>query len=136
MSRFPPPLGRALITVASVAAFSVTPKSAMCAATKAWTLSFSRSLAGEVLHKRVLVQALCPGFTFTEFPDVLPDGKFDRASIPRFLWMDADEVVAASLRGLEKGRVVAIPGFRNRIMTSLAGTRLAAAVSRRFGRKT
>ncbi len=126
----------AVINVASVAAFSVTPKSAMYAATKAWMVSFSRSLAGEVRHKGVLIQALCPGFTFTEFHDVLPDGKFDRSSIPRFMWMDADKVVAASLRGLRKGRIVVIPGFRNRIMTRFAGTRLAAAVTSRFGRRT
>jgi len=54
------------------------------------------------------VQALCPGFTITEFHETLG---VDRGGIPKFLWMDADGVVARSLEGLERGEVLVVPGW-------------------------
>ena len=64
------------------------------------------------------VQALCPGFTVTEFHDALG---MDRGSIPRSLWLSADEVVDASLRGLERGKLFVIPGWRYRLFLAVAG---------------
>jgi hypothetical protein len=55
----------------------------------------------------VVVQALCPGFTYTEFHDVMG---VDRGSVPKWLWMSADEVVEASLAGLESRKLFVIPG--------------------------
>jgi short-subunit dehydrogenase len=59
----------------------------------------------------VRVQALCPGFTLTEFHDALG---IDRSVIPRSLWLSAEDVVETSLRNLEQDKVIVIPGWRYR----------------------
>jgi len=64
----------------------------------------------------VKIQALCPGFTYSEFHDTLG---IDRSLIPRWLWMTAEEVVDASLRGLEQNRWVVIPGWPYRAFLAL-----------------
>ena len=55
----------------------------------------------------VRVQALCPGFTVTGFHDTMG---MSRDGIPAWLWMRADDVVEASLRGLERGTLFVVPG--------------------------
>lgn len=100
----------ALINVSSVASFSQSPGSVSYCATKAWMTSFTEGLHLDLLSagSPVRVQALCPGFTYSEFHDVMG---MDRGSIPKWLWCTAEEVVAASLKGLAKGKVVVIPGL-------------------------
>ncbi len=118
----------AVINVSSVAGFAASPGGASYAATKAWMNVFTESLALELdsAGSGVKVQALCPGFTYSEFHDVIGA---DRSRIPRTWWMTADEVVAASLRGLEEGRIYVIPGLRYRVLAALA--RVAPAGLRR-----
>jgi short-subunit dehydrogenase len=101
----------AVINVSSVAAFSINPGNVSYCSTKAWMNSFSEGLAIELrsVRSKVRVQALCPGFTLTEFHDTLG---VDRGNIPGWLWMKADDVVEASLRGLERGKVIVVPGWQ------------------------
>jgi len=110
----------AIINVSSVAGFSATPGGAAYCATKAWmnTITEAVALELEAAGSPVRVQALCPGFTYTEFHDVIGA---DRSSIPRSWWMQADQVVAASLEGLAKGKVFVVPGLRYRLLVALAG---------------
>ena len=91
-----------VINVASVAGFAQAPGSVSYNATKAWMNSFTEGVAMELSIKGppVRVQALCPGFTLSEFHDVLD---VDRGAIPKSLWMSADFVVEESLRGFEPG---------------------------------
>jgi short-subunit dehydrogenase len=98
-----------IINVSSVAAFLHNPFSVSYGATKAWINSFTEALYVELrsVGSPVRVQALCPGFTITEFHDVLG---IDRRLVPNSLWMTAESVVEASLRGLEKNRLIVIPG--------------------------
>ncbi|MDD8025946.1 MAG: SDR family oxidoreductase [Acidobacteriota bacterium] len=125
----------AILNVASVAAFSTPPKSAMYSATKLWNVSFSRSLAQGLRPKGVRVQALCPGFTVTGFHDTPEYATSDGVPIPRFLWGPADKVVAASLKALRGHKVIVIPGWKNKVMARLARMPFATAVVRRFTRK-
>jgi len=62
------------------------------------------------------VQALCPGFTLSEFHDVM---HFDRKAIPAWMWMPADEVVRTSLDALERDQLFVIPGWRYRWLVFL-----------------
>ena len=103
-----------VINVSSVAAFAQTEGNVSYCATKTWANAFTQGLDIELsaIRSKVKVQALCPGFTFSEFHDVLG---VDRASIPGFLWLQADAVVEASLRGLDRGQVIVIPGALYRI---------------------
>ena len=100
----------AVINVSSVSAFAQTEGNVSYSATKAWMNAFTQCLDIELrgAGSKVKVQALCPGFTFTEFHDTLG---IDRKNIPGVLWMKADDVVSASLRGLDRGDVIVIPGW-------------------------
>jgi hypothetical protein len=65
---------------------------------------------------RLRLQALCPGFTLTEFHDVLGTG---RNFMSEAWWMPAEDVVAASLQGLEKGKLFVVPGWRYKLIVAL-----------------
>jgi short-subunit dehydrogenase len=108
-----------IINVSSVAAFASAPGSVSYSATKAWMNNFSEGLALELkcVGSPVRVQALCPGFTRTEFQDV---AKVDRKRIPDSWWMSADYVVAASLKGLERGKTVVVPGLFYKMVVLLS----------------
>jgi short-subunit dehydrogenase len=102
-----------IINVSSVAAFLHNPFSVSYGATKAWINSFTEALYVELksVGSPVRIQALCPGFTITEFHDILG---VDRRLVPHSLWMTAESVVQASLHGLERNRLIVIPGWRYR----------------------
>jgi hypothetical protein len=109
-----------IINVASLAAFIPLPGDATYSATKAYLVSFSQALHEELRGTGVRVQALCPGFTQTEFHSVEQLPESDLARIPAMLWSPADEVVAASLRALARDSVVCVPGWKNRVIVALA----------------
>jgi short-subunit dehydrogenase len=98
-----------LVNVSSVSAFSLSAGGASYCATKAWMNSFTEGLAVDLAAagSPVRVQALCPGFTLTEFHDVLG---VSRGRVPSFLWMQPREIVEASIRGLEQRQVIVVPG--------------------------
>ncbi|MDE3194921.1 MAG: SDR family oxidoreductase [Acidobacteriota bacterium] len=100
-----------IVNVSSVAAFAQSPGNVSYCATKAWMNSFTEGLALELRKagSPVEVQALCPGYTVTEFHDTMG---IDRRDIPSYLWMKAGDVVDASLNALGSGRVVVVPGWK------------------------
>jgi short-subunit dehydrogenase len=116
----------AIINVASVAAFARSPANVSYCATKAWITAFTEGLYLELtgLRSNVTVQALCPGFTYTEFHDVLG---VDRATIPKWLWMPADFVVDESLAALATRKLYVIPGLKYRLIVTLM-TKLPTAL--------
>jgi len=108
----------AIVNVSSVAAFTCSAGNVSYCATKAWINAFTEGLYLELksVHSAVKVQALCPGFTYSEFHDAMG---FDRADIAQWLWMDAGVVVEASLRGLETGKLFVVPGWIYRFFTAV-----------------
>ena len=104
-----------VINVSSVAGFTVSPGSISYCSTKRWINTFTEGLYMELktAGSPVKVQALCPGFTYSEFHDVMG---MDRSAIPRGLWMRAEDVVAAALAGLERGQLFVVPGFRYKLL--------------------
>ena len=113
-----------IINVASVAAFS--PFSGVTySATKAYLVNFSQALYNEILGSGVRVQALCPGFTYTEFHDVI---QMDRTIIPRIAWLSAESVVRTSLKALRRGPVICVPSWRYRLIATLLRTPLTASL--------
>jgi short-subunit dehydrogenase len=107
-----------IINVSSVAGFLATPFNCSYCATKAWINTFTEGIYLELkaIHSPVRIQALCPGFTYSEFHDV---AGMDRNAVPRSLWMSAEYVVDDSLRGLERDRLIVIPGWRYKLFTKI-----------------
>jgi len=106
----------AILNVASTAAFQPGPGMAVYFATKAFVLSFSEAIHEEVKAQGVIVSALCPGPTATEFGEVAgfkPSGP----SAKLFVDMAADSasVVQAGLEGLENGHAIVTPGLSNKL---------------------
>ncbi len=109
----------AIINVASVSAFVRSPGTASYSATKAWMTAFTEGLYLELrgIRSQVAVQALCPGFTYTEFHDAMRARRERLAS--RSLWMTAEEVVEASLDGLRRHKLFVVPGWRYRLVAAI-----------------
>jgi short-subunit dehydrogenase len=111
----------AMINVSSIGAFMPKPGDVTYCATKAYLNTFSEALQAEVGGTGVRIQALCPGFTHTEFLDNPEYEKYQiKTRIPEVLWMSAEEVVEKSLDALGQGRVVCVPGLRNWLIVILA----------------
>ena len=104
----------AIVNVSSVAGFARSANNVSYCATKAWMNAFSEGLWLELQGTGVTVQALCPGFTYTEFHDVMG---VDRAKHPRWMWLDAGFVVGESLRNLRKLYVV--PDWKYQLFVAL-----------------
>jgi uncharacterized protein len=81
------------------------PYRAVYAAAKAFQLTFTQALAGELAGTGVQVQACCPGLVDTEFHAL---AGWDPSAAP-FPVMRSGEVVAASLAGLRLGEVICAP---------------------------
>jgi short-subunit dehydrogenase len=103
-----------IINVASVAAF--TPRGTY-SAHKMWIVNLSRWANQQYADAGVTVMAVCPGFTHTEFHQRM-GARTD--SIPRWMWLNADNVVKSSLKDLEKGKSVSIPSIRYKVLATLA----------------
>lgn len=100
-----------VITVASVASFTASMGNVNYCATKAYQRVFMEGLAMELAGTGVRVQALCPGFTHTEFHDRMQIDK--TKGIPSWAWLAADEVVKDSLdNAFGHGPVVVIPNWK------------------------
>jgi len=108
----------AVVNVSSVAAFIARPGSISYHATKAWMNSFTEGLYLELRQARspVRVQALCPGYTVTEFHDAMG---FDRRLVPASMWTPVEQVVDASLEGLKRGNLFVVPGWRYKFLVGL-----------------
>ncbi len=116
-----------IVNVAGMLAFSGPSPQTLVAgrATYTATLAFLVAMT-QVLHEElhphgVAVQVLCPGLVATEFHQ---RQGMDLSAVPR---MSADDVVTASLRGLELGEVVCAPGVEDRdLLEAVSRADLAA----------
>jgi short-subunit dehydrogenase len=113
------PRGRGwIMQVSSVAGFQPAPGAAVYAATKAFVTSLTEAMAEELRGSGIVVSALCPGFTRTEFQQ--RSGSGTEARVPGWMWMSAEDVAAAGLQGLAAGRVLVVPGVGYRALTSVS----------------
>jgi short-subunit dehydrogenase len=101
-----------IINVASTAAFQAGPNMAVYYATKAYVLSLSEALHEEAKPHGVVVSALCPGPTDTEFAAT---ADMEMKRIFRFGMRPVAEVARAAVDGYEAGRAIVIPGLPNRL---------------------
>lgn len=131
----------AVINVASVAGFLTSPGAVSYGASKSWINTFTEGIWMELrgTGSPVRVQALCPGFTYSEFHDV---AGMDRTKLaPKSWWYSAEQVVEESLAGLERDEIFVIPGLRYRVLVRFTSMiprswrrGLLLAMARRNGR--
>lgn len=105
--------GGTIINVSSLGAFVPGKGMAVYGASKAFLNYYSVALQDELAGSGIAVQALCPGFTHTEFHDQMVEEGFDPKRIPPQMWMTARAVVEVSLAALGSGQVLVVPGEDN-----------------------
>ena len=103
-----------IINVSSTAAFQPVPWMAAYAASKAYVLSFSEAIAYEMKNKNIRVTVICPGATQSEFAEV---AGFNPEKNITTNGPASREVAEFTYKMMEKGKVTAIHGLKNRMMT-------------------
>ncbi|MDP2774930.1 MAG: SDR family oxidoreductase [Nocardioides sp.] len=111
----------AVLNVASTAAFQPLPGQAGYGAGKAFVLSYTQSLAGELGGSGVTATALCPGPVDTGFVAAagFAEGDAEKA-LPSIMWVPAEQVAKEAVEGLAKGRLMVIPGLANRVTAAVS----------------
>lgn len=104
-----------VINVASVAAFQPVPTLATYAASKAYVLSLSESLAEELRDTGVTVTALCPGITDTNMLRQATGANDKLGRLPGFLIGDVEQVAEIAFKTCMAGDAICVPGAINRV---------------------
>jgi short-subunit dehydrogenase len=102
-----------LLNVASIASFLPGPRMAVYYATKAYVLSFTEAMRGELGPKGVRVTALCPGTVPTEFQET---AGFRPGLDSAVLNLSAAAVARAGYRGLLANKRLVLPGVGVRMI--------------------
>ncbi len=123
---------RSILNVSSLAGFIPAASSATYGATKAFVTSFSQALHEELKGEGIVVTALCPGFTRTEFQQ-RANAMTEAGKIPDRLWQSARDVVQAGLDGVAANKAIVVPGLHNKAAAGLASALPKGALRRIIG---
>ncbi len=105
-----------IINVSSLAAFAPPGESLLYTGIKSYVLNMSQALDMELKPHGVHVTALCPGFTHSEFHDVM--GTRDAATkLPSVLWQEPEAVVREGWAAVDAGKPVCVPGVVNKVVS-------------------
>lgn len=115
-----------VINVSSVASFIA---GGTYSASKSYLTVLSESLHTELAGTKVKVSALCPGFTRTEFHQ---RGRMSMKGLPKFMWLNSDDLVAKAWSDALKGEPISIPGWQYQLMIFII-QRLPRSVVRKVG---
>lgn len=102
-----------ILNVGSTGSFIASPTDAVYSATKAYILSFSNALCGELAKTGVKVTTLCPGATRTEFAQ---KANIQNSLLFKFAVMKPEKVVKIVYPKLMKGKRLVIAGAYNKAM--------------------
>jgi uncharacterized protein len=117
-----------IVNMSSLGGHAPGPRFAVYSATKAFVTSFSEALHEELRRSGVVVTAICPGATRTEFGEV---SGADSGDLPDFLWQEADDVAAETLAAAAAGKAVRVTGWPNRLAAGFTAV-LPRAANRRI----
>ncbi|MEZ0384203.1 SDR family NAD(P)-dependent oxidoreductase [Mycobacterium sp. pW045] len=122
-----------VINVASVAGL-LSGRGSTYSASKAWVVSFTEGLAGGLAGTGVGIHVVCPGYVRTEFHE---RAGIDMGTLPSFMWLTVDDVVATSLADIARGDVISVPGLQYKAITTvsrLIPRGLSRTLTKTFGR--
>ena len=106
-----------ILNVGSVAGFQPGPIMGTYYATKAYVNSLSQSMANELAGSGITVTCLCPGPTDSEFAAVAGMQPTKTFSVGHR--MTARAVAEQGVLGMKRGKVLVVPGARNKLMIFL-----------------
>ena len=110
----------AVLNVASTAAFQPLPGQAAYGASKAFVLSYSHALRGELRRPGVTVTVLCPGPVETGFAAAAGISDEEAAgAMPKIMVVPVADVAKAAVAGMDANRAVVIPGAGNRVSAAI-----------------
>lgn len=115
-----------VINVSSVASFIA---GGTYSASKSYLTVLTESLHTELAGSNVMISALCPGFTRTEFHQ---RGRMSMKGLPHFMWLDSDALVAKAWRDALKGEAISIPGWQYKLLVFVI-QRLPRSIVRKVG---
>lgn len=107
-----------IVIVSSLASFAPEQRGSMYTPVKRFLTSWTRALALELRGTGVTATASCPGFTFSEFHDVMGNREHMR-KLPGILWKSSEEVARRSWEAAERGEPVVIVGGVNKAIAAL-----------------
>jgi short-subunit dehydrogenase len=108
-----------ILNVASLAGLLPgAPTSTLYPAAKSFLVKFSESLASELTDTGVFVCAVCPGFTLTEFHDVMGT-RGVVSKLPKFMWQDARSVAREGIAAVMRNETVHVTGPVNRLVANV-----------------
>lgn len=108
-----------IINVASLAGFSPgVAGHSLYPGAKSLSIKLSQALDAEYRARGVRVTATCPGFTQTEFAQANGTDEI-MAETPRLLFLTPEQVVAATMRANDRGKVVVCPGWHSALAAGL-----------------
>ena len=110
-----------IINTSSIAAFNALPTGHVYCGSKSFIKMFSEGLYQELRDTGIKVQALCPGFTDTNFAkDYMTEEEYENLrKSAKVMMMSPEAVVDYSLKKLRGNKVVCIPGAINKILCFL-----------------
>ena len=102
--------GSRIFMLASAAAFIPQPGFGVYAASKAYVVSFSRSLNRELKPRKIQVTAICPGPVDTPFLEKM-GGRDQMPGYKKLFIANPEAVVRKAVKDGEKGKEMSVPGF-------------------------
>lgn len=109
-----------ILNVASLSAFLPPTTGSLYSAIKSYVVHLSVALDLELRPFGIYCTAVCPGFTTSEFHDVMNVRKaVDK--YPSLLWMTAEQVAHQGYEAVMKGKPVIINGWLNKLIAITIG---------------
>ncbi len=108
-----------IINVSSVSGIVPgSPGSTLYGGIKSLLIQFSETLHMEYARFGIHVCAVCPGFTWSEFHDVMKTRE-NMNTMPKIIWLKAEDVARQGYDGVMKGNPMVVNGWQYKLVTSI-----------------
>ena len=105
-----------ILNVGSLAGFQPGPNLAVYYATKAYVLSLTEAISEEITNPNIKISCLAPGPVKTEFGE---KSALDDSLLFKMSLMDVEPVVREGYEGFRQGKVIVLPGIKQKLIPVL-----------------